>query len=104
MSKKERALKMSQLQTGKKRIVVSTYGLFSTGIDLPQLEVLMLCAPMKSEVKLRQAAGRLMRKSKGKRSAIIIDFVDFNVDILKWQFEFRSLKCIFECINDVVHF
>ena len=70
MSKKERALKMSQLQAGKKRIVVSTYGLFSTGIDLPQLEVLMLCAPMKSEVKLRQAAGRLMRKSKGKKSAI----------------------------------
>jgi len=89
MSKKERALKMSQLQAGKKRIVVSTYGLFSTGIDLPQLEVLMLCAPMKSEVKLRQAAGRLMRKSKGKKSAIIVDFVDIRVDILKWQSRHR---------------
>ena len=42
MKKKDRLKVMGELQSGKKTIVVSTYGLFSTGIDLPKLEVLFL--------------------------------------------------------------
>jgi len=85
MKKKERLAAMKDLQTNKKTIVVSTYGLFSTGIDLPKLEVLFLCSPIRSEIKLRQAAGRLMRMAEGKDSAIIVDFVDPKVGLLKTQ-------------------
>jgi len=85
MTKKKRGEVMGELYAGEKKIVVSTYGLFSTGIDIPQLEILYLCAPIKSEVKLRQAAGRLMRMSKGKKKAKIIDFIDQKIDILKYQ-------------------
>jgi superfamily II DNA or RNA helicase len=90
MSKKERKARMEQLVSGKKRIVVSTYGLFSTGIDIPKLEVLFMCAPMRSEVKLRQSAGRLMRKAEGKTSAYIIDFVDRSVGLLAAQARKRA--------------
>lgn len=83
--KKERKRAMELLKAGTKNIVVSTYGLFSTGIDIPQLEVLLLCAPIQSENKLRQAAGRLMRMYKGKNSATIIDFVDKKIDLLRGQ-------------------
>jgi len=85
MKKKDRKETMKLLQQGKKTMVVSTYGLFATGIDLPQLEVLFLCAPIRSEVKLRQAAGRLMRKSPGKTTATIVDFVDTKVEMLRIQ-------------------
>lgn len=85
MKKKERAEVMRQLLAGEKRIVVSTFALFSTGIDIPKLEILFLCAPMKSEVKLRQSAGRLMRKAEGKTQAKIIDFVDVKVGLLSNQ-------------------
>ncbi|MBC8409970.1 MAG: DEAD/DEAH box helicase [Rhodobacteraceae bacterium] len=81
-TKKRRKEVMESLQNNEKSIVISTYGLFSTGIDLPHLEVLFLCAPMKSEIKLRQAAGRLMRKADGKTSARIVDFVDKRVGVL----------------------
>jgi len=90
MSKKERKVRMAQLVSGKKRIVVSTYALFSTGIDIPKLEVLFMCAPMRSEVKLRQSAGRLMRKAEGKTSASIIDFVDRKVGLLAAQSRKRA--------------
>lgn len=90
MTKKERKRRMSQLVKGEKRIVVSTFGLFSTGIDIPKLEVLFMCAPMRSEVKLRQSAGRLMRKAKGKTSALIIDFIDSNVGLLAAQARKRA--------------
>ena len=85
MTKKKRNEVMDELYAGEKKIVISTYGLFSTGIDIPQLEILYLCAPIKSEVMLRQAAGRLMRISKGKKKAKIIDFIDQKIDILKYQ-------------------
>ncbi|MBC8437178.1 DEAD/DEAH box helicase [bacterium] len=90
MKKKDRVEVMSQLHKREKDIVISTYGLFSTGIDIPHLEVLFLCAPLKSEIKLRQAAGRLMRKAKGKTSANIIDIVDPNVGILYNQSRTRK--------------
>ena len=85
MTKKARREVMNQLKSGKKKIIISTYGLFSTGIDIPELEVLFMAAPIKSEVKVRQSAGRLMRMAKGKTTATIVDFVDENIDLLKYQ-------------------
>lgn len=90
MSKKDRKEVMEQLLSGSKRMIVSTYALFSTGIDIPKLEVLFMCAPMRSEVKLRQSAGRLMRKAEGKLSAKIIDFVDYRIGILSHQARSRA--------------
>ena len=59
MKKKDRAAVMVGLLGGTHRIVVSTFALFSTGIDVPNLEVLFICAPIKSVVKIKQSAGRL---------------------------------------------
>jgi len=86
MPKKKRAEIMKRLKAGKIKVIISTYGLFSTGIDFPSLEVLFLAGPIKSEIKIRQSAGRLMRKAMGKTSAAIIDFHDHKVDLLHSQF------------------
>jgi superfamily II DNA or RNA helicase len=86
MSKKKRAEVMKRLKEGKIKVIISTYGLFSTGIDFPSLEMLFLAGPIKSEIKIRQSAGRLMRKAMGKTSATIIDFHDHRVDLLHSQF------------------
>jgi superfamily II DNA or RNA helicase len=69
MTKKARAQAIADLNSRVKKHVVSTYGLFSTGIDIPHLDTLFLCAPVKSEIKIRQSAGRLMRKSPGKNKS-----------------------------------
>jgi len=90
MTKKQRKLVMEKLLDGRCKKIISTYALFSTGIDVPSLDLALLCAPLQSEVKLKQTAGRLMRKAPGKTSATMIDFVDTKVSLLKYQFYKRN--------------
>jgi superfamily II DNA or RNA helicase len=90
MPKPDRDKVIKGLNDGSIEIVVSTFGLFSTGIDIPSLEVLFFCAPVTSEILIRQSAGRLMRKAVGKNKPEIVDFVDSKVDLLKFQFYKRK--------------
>lgn len=90
MSKKNRKLVMEKLLNGTCKKIISTYALFSTGIDVPQLDLAFLCAPLQSEVKMKQTAGRLMRKFPGKTEATIVDFVDVKVSLLKYQYYKRK--------------
>ena len=85
MPKKARVEVISNLNNGKTKIVVSTFSLFSTGIDIINLEVLFLAGPTKSEIKLKQSIGRIMRKALIKKTPEIVDFRDMQVDLLKHQ-------------------
>ena len=92
MGKKSRVAVMKGLLDGTHRVVISTFQLFSTGIDIPTLEVLFMCAPIKSNVKVRQSAGRLMRVTPllPNKNPIIVDFADKRVELLKHQWYLRS--------------
>lgn len=85
MPKKERKEVIDGLQSGDIDVVVSTYSLFSTGIDVSGLEILMLAGPTRSEVKIKQSIGRIMRKAKHNKNPEIVDFRDVRVDLLKYQ-------------------
>ncbi len=85
MPKKARAEVISNLNSGKTKIIVSTFSLFSTGIDIINLEVLFLAGPTRSKIKLKQSIGRIMRKSTIKKNPQIVDFQDMQVDLLKHQ-------------------
>ncbi|KYK22757.1 hypothetical protein AYK24_00585 [Thermoplasmatales archaeon SG8-52-4] len=85
MPKKQRAAVIDNLNSGKTQIVVSTFSLFSTGIDIKGLEVLFLAGPTRSEIKLKQSIGRIMRKASVKKKPEIVDFRDMQVDLLKYQ-------------------
>jgi superfamily II DNA or RNA helicase len=86
LKKKERLKIMQELNNKTKKHVISTYGLFSTGIDIPHLDVLFFCAPIKSKTKIIQSVGRIRRKAEGKTAAFVIDFADVKVELLKTQF------------------
>lgn len=85
MKKKDRKQAILDINNKIKQHVVSTYGLFSTGLDVKHMDTLFMCAPIKSEIKIRQSAGRLMRKAPGKTTATIVDFVDSRVQLLNYQ-------------------
>lgn len=90
MKKKDRKAVMAGLLDGTHRIIISTFQLFATGIDLPNLEIGFFCAPIKSVVLVRQSAGRLMRSSSTiEKKPIIVDFVDKRVELLKHQWYTR---------------
>lgn len=50
--------------------------IFDIGIDIPELDALILLAGGKSSVRTLQRIGRVIRTSKGKTDAIIVDFAD----------------------------
>lgn len=85
MPKKLRQKVIENLNAGKTKIIISTFSLFSTGIDIQGLEVLLLAGPTRSEIKLKQSIGRIMRKASVKKTPEIIDFRDHLVDLLKNQ-------------------
>ena len=57
-------------------IIVASFGTFSTGIDLKNVHHIILAESIKSEIILRQAIGRGMRKLAEKNKVMVWDLVD----------------------------
>ena len=55
------------------KIILSTYGLMSTGVDLKDLAVIILATP---QSKVTQTKGRVERVCDGKKSPLVFDFLD----------------------------
>lgn len=66
----------SRMETGENKVLIATYGTFSTGISINNLHNIFLVESYKSEVLIKQSLGRGMRKMAGKEKVNIIDFVD----------------------------
>lgn len=85
-------------------ILISTISIFSEGIDLPALQIVINASANAGDVKTIQVLGRVLRMMEGKNNASYYDFVDeskffkrasfkrrkalinqeHNVEILKW--------------------
>ena len=79
---KEREEIRSGLVSKKYKVGIATTAIFSTGIDIPHLQALFICAPFKSYNKVKQVGGRVMRQAAGKSYAVIYDFVDQLIPLL----------------------
>ena len=58
------------------KVLVATFGTFSTGISINNLHNIFLVESYKSEILIKQSLGRGMRKMEGKDKVNVIDFVD----------------------------
>lgn len=63
-------------QMKKSQITVGTTSLLGEGLDVSAWEVLIMATPICSPIKLLQAIGRVVRSSKGKKEAQVIDLHD----------------------------
>lgn len=57
-------------------IIVASYGVFSTGISIKNLNNLIFASPSKSKIRNLQSIGRILRKSDKKSKAILYDIAD----------------------------
>ena len=71
----ERKEVLNIFEKNKGVTLVATLGVFGVGIDVKNVDVLILFQPRKSEIELLQAIGRGLRKRKGKH-LLVFDFVD----------------------------
>ena len=57
-------------------IVCASYGVFSLGVNVPNLRNILLASPYKSKIKVLQSIGRSLRRTETKTNATIYDVVD----------------------------
>lgn len=72
------------------KAVFGTISLLGVGTDLPQIDTMIICSDLRSDVLTIQMAGRALRWFKGKTSAKIIDLFDDKNPVLKNQFYDRK--------------
>jgi len=66
----------SEMEDGTGKILVASYGTFSTGINVKNLHNVAFTESFKSDVIIRQSIGRGLRKHADKDELLILDFVD----------------------------
>lgn len=78
ISKKDRAevKRKMELEDGIIRVLVASYGTFSTGISINNIHNIILAEGFKSEVRIIQSLGRSLRLHETKKQALIFDIVD----------------------------
>ena len=62
------------LSDGKIKVLFSV-DLFNEGVDLPQIDTVLLLRPTESKILFLQQMGRGLRRSEGKERLVILDFV-----------------------------
>jgi len=87
-SQKERDILLTKLRNNEEDfdIILGTFSLLSTGVDIPILDTLIFAGDIKSDVLAEQSIGRILRIFKGKNSPKIIDIDDNLNPILHRQF------------------
>ena len=64
---------LDEINYGKKNILFGTQAIFSEGISVNSLSVLILGTPINNEPLLTQLIGRVIREQEGKKTPAIID-------------------------------
>lgn len=73
---KDRSDYKERMERGEGVVICASYATFATGIDLRNLNHIIFAESYKSEVTIRQAIGRGMRKLAGKHEVAIYDLID----------------------------
>ena len=71
-----RKQKFKDFKDNKFNILIGSAQIFSTGIDIPDLDIILNSSGHRSDVLSTQIIGRVMRKSKNKEFGYYIDFID----------------------------
>ena len=86
---KDRKKIVEELNQGKVRVLVATSQLIGEGFDLKGLSSIFLACPIKFTGRVKQYTGRILRIGKGKRKAIIYDYLD-EPGVLQASFKSRT--------------
>ena len=74
-------MKQSALNiSAKKSVILGTYQMAEEGLDIPDLDTIVLATP-RSDVE--QSVGRILRNVTGKKGPVVVDIVDPNPMLLR---------------------
>ncbi|MEY8308802.1 DEAD/DEAH box helicase family protein [Erysipelotrichaceae bacterium 51-3] len=90
---KEKAANQEKLHelAGKDHVVlVGTYSSIGEGFDFPPLDTLMLALPIRSQVSISQAIGRIHRQTASKKQVLVYDYLDEQIPMLNNMYAARK--------------
>jgi superfamily II DNA or RNA helicase len=82
VGKAERARLLDEARAGTLPVLVAT-SLADEGLDLPRLSRVLLAFPAKAKGRTLQRLGRVMRPHPNKGDALVVDFVDKGISVLR---------------------
>jgi superfamily II DNA or RNA helicase len=90
-SRKHNDEQVAKIENGEATVLITTFELLGEGFDVPKLNRCFLALPFRERARVEQTVGRIQRPCEGKRDAVIYDYVDENIGILKNQFLHRAM-------------
>lgn len=88
-SSKDRKRVLSDFRSGKVRVLLATQ-LADEALDVQRLNRVLLVHPGKAEGRLVQQIGRALRSHPDKKDAVIFDFIDHKIGVLRRQWNERK--------------
>jgi len=79
-----------RLESDEITVLITTFELLGEGFDVQKLNRGFIALPFRERARVEQAVGRIQRTCEGKTDAILYDYVDKDIGILKDQFRARS--------------
>lgn len=89
-STEQRDQAIRDLRTGTIKLIC-TCDLFNEGVDIPEINTLLLLRPTQSPVVFQQQIGRGLRLADGKDSCLVLDFVGMMSQEFRFDTLFRSI-------------
>ena len=86
----------AKTEKGTDKIILASYGTFSTGINIRNINNIILSSPTKSRIRNLQSIGRGLRKSKTKEKVKVFDLAD---DFTEISSKYYTLKHFVERIK-----
>lgn len=64
------------IETEDNSIIIASYGVFSTGVNIKRIHNVVFASPTKSRIRTLQSIGRGLRNGEGKNSVVLYDVAD----------------------------
>lgn len=84
--------RLKELSKQKQVVLVGTISSIGEGFDFPALDTLLLTLPMRSQISISQAIGRIHRQTHQKKSVVVYDYMDSDIVMFKKMFEARKAE------------
>ncbi|MFJ8074725.1 DUF3427 domain-containing protein [Streptomyces sp. NPDC096176] len=88
--REERKAALDALRAGKLQVIFSV-DLFNEGLDVPDVDTLLLLRPTSSATVFLQQLGRGLRRSEGKAVLTVLDFIGQHRKEFRFEQQFRAL-------------
>jgi len=96
----DRELVRGYVENGKNAIILASYGVFSTGINIKRLHNIIFASPYKSQIKVLQSIGRGLRVADDKDELKIFDIADDMSRGNKANYTLKHLKERIDIYNE----